>query len=556
MTNPDNTRKNVCVLGPFLAALFLGLALAGCGGSEPAPSGEPFTAWPQDLAPMECGRENAPTIMEVNGGGVALFDADNDGDMDLLLVIPGAWPEGGAAPGGTNRLYRNDGGSLIDVTEGSGVDVEGWCNGVAIADIDGDGRRDLYITRLGTNVLLRNLGGCRFERLADAAGAAGGPKDWSTSAVFVDVDRDGDADLYVANYLAFDPADPPLHGEDGRVCTWQQMVVMCGPQGLQAQPDRFFINQDGHFREATEEQGLLVAPGYGLGVIDGDWNGDGWPDIFVSNDSMPNRLFLSRGDGLLREAGALKGAALSSRGREQAGMGIASGDADGDGDEDLLVTNFSLEPNAFYVNEGGGLFSDRSDASGLGGASRPMLGWGTVFLDVDLDGNLDLLVANGHVYSQADDSGTGTSFAQPDMLWFGVGNGQFRRAPWIGERPAVSRALAVGDIDGDGITDVVITRLSGPPAVLRGTADADLALQVRVIGPAGNPDGVGAVLRLTDAEGEQTRRVRVSAGYQACSDPRPVFAWRGPATLAIVSPDGSTRSVEVNEPGRLDVELP
>ncbi|MHC4845270.1 MAG: FG-GAP-like repeat-containing protein, partial [Planctomycetota bacterium] len=231
-------------------------------------------------------------------------------------------------------------------------------------------------------------------------------------------------------------------------------------------------------------------------------------------------------------------------------------DADGDGDEDLLVTNFSLEPNAFYVNEGGGVFNDQSDAAGLGGPSRPMLGWGTVFLDADLDGALDLVAANGHVYSQADREGTGTSFAQPDMLWFGNGGGHFREAPWAGDVPAVSRALAAGDLDDDGLPDLVITRLFGAPSVLRGTTDASRALQVRVVGRPGNPDGVGTTLRLVDGAGTQVRRVRVSAGYQACSDPRPVFAYRGPATLEVVFPDGSATTVEVTGPGRVAVEVP
>jgi len=542
----------------------LALVLSACGGAEePKPAFvtllgdiDPFELVATDLAPMICGREGTATILEVNGGGVALFDADGDADMDLLLVIPGAWPEAGVPGGGTNRLYRNDDGVLVDVTVGSGVDIDGWCNGVAVGDVDADGDRDLYLTRLGGNVLLRNLGGCRFEPVDDAAGAAGGADEWSTSAVFVDLDRDGDADLYVTNYLAFDPADPPMHGEDGLICTWQGQVVMCGPQGLPAQADRFFLNEGGRFREATAESGLSVTAGYGLGVIDGDWNDDGWPDLYVSNDSMANRLFLSRGDGTLRDAGTTSGAALSARGREQAGMGIASGDADGDGDEDLLVTNFALEPNAFYVNEGGGVFNDRSDPAGLGGPSRPMLGWGAAFLDADLDGVLDLLAANGHVYSQADVSGSGTTFAQPDMLWFGLGQGNFRRAPWAGDTPAVSRALATGDIDGDGLPDLVITHLAGAPTLLRGTADASRSLQVQVLGRPGNPDGVGTQLRLVDAEGEQHRRVRVSAGFQACSDPRPVFAYRGAATLEVVFPDGTRRTQDVRGPGLVQLEVP
>jgi hypothetical protein len=521
------------------------------GDSRPAALFEPM---PQPLAAMVCGRPGSPTILEVNGGGAALFDADGDGDMDVLLVIPGAYPARGATTGGSNRLYRNDGGRLVDVTPGSGVDVEGFCNGVAVGDVDADGRRDLYLTRLGENVLLRNAGGLRFERVPDAAGAAGPEDAWSTSAVFVDVDRDGDQDLYVVDYLAFDPDDPPLHGVDGRSCTWLGQPVMCGPQGLPPQADRFYRNTGGRFVEDGAAAGLDAPAAYGLGVIDGDWNADGWPDLYVSNDSMPNRLYLSRGDGTLQEAGLLSGAALSAHGREQAGMGIAAADADGDGDEDLLVTNFSLESNAFYVNLGGGRFSDRADPSGLGGPSRSMLGWGAAFLDADLDGDLDLVTANGHVYAQADAPGTGTRYAQPDTLSLRDERGAWQPAAWPGDEAAVSRALAAGDLDDDGITDLLITRLAGPPAVWRGTAEGRRSLRVTVAGPPGNPDGCGTVLTLTDDEGARTVRVRSSAGYQAASDPRPIFAWRGTGTLSAVLPDGRRIEQPVAAPGALIVE--
>ncbi len=504
-----------------------------------------------------CGGEDADTILEVNGGGVALFDGDDDGDLDVLLVSPGAFPAPGAVVGGTNRLYRNDGDwEFTDVTAGSGVDVAAYCNGVAVGDVDADGRRDIYLTCLGENVLLLNRGDLRFERAPDAAGAAGRADEWSTSAVFTDVDRDGDADLYVVNYLAFDPADPPRDGHDGRRCRWKGMPVMCGPQGLPVQGDRYFRNDGGRFTDATASAGFDVEPGFGLGVLDGDFDGDGNADLYVSNDSTPNFLFLGRGAGAVEESGLFSGAALSSRGREQAGMGIAAGDLDGDLDEDLLVTNFSMEPNALYRNAGDGRFEDDADPSGLGGPSRTLLGWGAAFVDVDLDGDLDVVTANGHVYRQADAPGTDTSYAQPDRLWLNDGDDGFRLVDWPGDAPAVSRALAAGDLDDDGLPDLVVTRRSGPPIVWRGVGAgrATATLRVRLDGPPGDPDALGAVVRWTDGSGERARRVRVSAGFQACGDPRPVFAWRGPGELAVTLPDGRAFTRRVDGPGALALD--
>jgi len=543
------------------AALLLALVCAACAEDAPAPPpappaapAAPFERVDPGLAAMTCGRDaQGLTILEVNGGGLAFFDADDDGDMDLLLVIPGAYPASGATTGGSNRLYRNDGGRLHDVTAGSGVDVPGFCNGVAVGDVDGDGRRDLYLTRLGPNVLLRNLGGLRFEELPGAAGAACG--EWSTSAVFLDLDRDGDLDLFVATYLGFDPDHPPLHGQGGLNCLWNGEPVMCGPQGLRPLADRYFRNDGGRFTDATEAAGFAAPPAFGLGCIDGDWNADGWPDVYVSNDSMPNALYLSQGDGTVREAGVLAGAALSARGREQAGMGIAAGDADGDLDEDLLVTNFSMEPNAFYVNQGQGSFRDQADPAGLGGPSRPLLGWGAGFLDADLDGDLDLLTANGHVYVQADRPGTGTSWAQPEMLYLNDGTGRFTVAAWPAATPAPGRALAVADVDDDGVPDVLVARLGQPPVLWRGTARGP-ALVVRVAGRPGNPDAVGTQLTWTDAHGARVHRVRTSAGFQSAGDPRAFFAWRGPGTLRAVFPDGRSAERACDAPGPVTLEVP
>lgn len=526
-----------------LLTAFLALLLAGCGpsGASENAGGSPasrasslFEAVEVPFAALQSGRASADTILEVNGGGVALFDGDGDGDLDVLLVSPGAYPARGVPSGGSNRLYRNDGGMrFTDVTAGSGVDLTGFCNGVAVGDVDGDGLRDLYVTRLGGNALLRNLGQLRFERVPDAGGAAGDA--WSTSALFVDLDLDGDPDLYVANYLAFDPDDPPLHGQAGRRCTWKGHVTMCGPQGLPVQADRYYRNEGGRFVDATAEAGFDVGtPGYALGVLSGDFDADGRPDVYVSNDSTPNFLFVHR-DGRMVERAMLQGVGLSGDGREQAGMGLSAGDLENDGDEDLLVTNFSMESNAVYVNDGKGRFRDRTDVLGIGGPTKRLLGWGVALLDADLDGDLDMLHANGHVYRQADEPDTDTAYAQGDSLWLNDGAGRFDAASWPGERPEVSRALAAGDLDDDGVTDVLILQRAGVPRLWRGTAAGE-SLQVVLEGPPGNPDLIGAVLSWTDAQGTRRQRVRASAGYQAYGDPRPVFAWRGPGTLRVELP--------------------
>ncbi|GJM20358.1 MAG: hypothetical protein DHS20C15_02730 [Planctomycetota bacterium] len=542
------------MLRPSLCALTLLLAAGAC--APPADEPDAWLARVDGLpfAALQTGRDTADTILEVNGGGLALFDGDGDGDLDVLFVNPGPYPAGAAADTRSNKLYRNDGDwNFVDVTAESGVDLPGFFNGVAVGDVNSDGLRDLYLTRLGANALLLNGGDLRFELQTDALGAAG--NSWSTSAVLRDMDLDGDPDLYVVNYLEFDPDAPPLHGEGGRHCMWKGHVVMCGPQNLPVQADRFYLNEGGHFVDASEAWGFEpAAHGYGLGVIDGDFDTDGRPDLYVTNDSTPNFLFLQREAGRVEERGLLHGAALSSQGREQAGMGLTAGDVEGDGDDDLFVTNFSMESNALYTNDGAARFRERADALGVGGPSKRLLGWGAAMFDLDLDGDLDLVHANGHVYRQASEPGTDTSYAQADTLWLNDGHGKFSEAAWPGDVAEVSRALAAGDLDDDGVLDLVVLQRAGAPRVYRGTTNAR-SLQVRVVGPPGNPDGVGTRVLWRDAEGERSIQVRASAGYQAVGDPRPVFAWRGPGTLEWIAPDGSRHSRRVDDPGALSLPL-
>lgn len=485
-------------------------------------------------------------ILETNGPGIALADFDGDGDLDVFCGNGDALygkPEGSDVS--PCRLFRNDGAlRLVDVTEGSGVDVEGFCNGVAVLDVDGDGRRDLFVARHGHDVLLRNVGDLKFE---DVSSTLPGDDAWGTSVAAFDADGDGDVDLYETNYLAFDVAKPPRHGADGRHCTWFGHVVMCGPEGLRPEADRLLRNDAGTLVDASSALGVAtVAPSFGLGVLAADFDADGRTDVYVANDSMANFVFWNR-DGTFLEDGLAAGAAVSGDGREQAGMGVDVGDVDGDGRLDLFVTNFSGEPNTLYRNDGDGFFDDVSFRSNLGPASMPRLGWGAALLDVDRDGDLDAFTSNGHVYPQADRPGTDTAYPQPCDLFVNTG-GRFDLAP--AERSglgtlAVHRAAAFGDLDDDGDDDVVVAVLDGPVRLLRNDArsgrdDDPPWIGYRLDAGPGNPDGLGATVAL----GPAVRVAKSSYSFQAANDPRVVFAGAALAAERVVVrwPDGSRES--------------
>jgi enediyne biosynthesis protein E4 len=528
------------------------LALAAVG-QEPVPSA-PATlrnvAGDVGLAVRNVGGSaKKDYILEVNGSGAAWLDYDLDGDLDL-------WVANGSTlealredrPGEGNRLFRNDGGRFADVTAEAGVASSRFGCGVAVGDIDGDGDPDVFVSEFGPDRLFRNLGNGRFAECSESAGVAD-PR-WGTSAVFLDADLDGDLDLYVANYLEFDLAHPK---GPGGTCQWKGHPVMCGPQGLPPQPHAYYRNEgEGRFVEASAPAGLRVpTPGYGLGAVAFDAEGDGDPDLYVANDSTPNFLFVNRGDGVFAEAGFLAGVSLSSQGREQAGMGIAVGDADGNGLEDLLVTNFSGEPNSFYRNLGRGLFSDDAFPAGLGGPSLPLLGWGTAFLDLDLDGDLDVITANGHVYPQADLPGTDSAYAQPMQIYENDGRGRFRevgsacgRDPLV---PAHRRAVAFGDFDEDGDLDGFISVLGGTAELLRCEPAGKAVLVVRLRGTRSNRDGFAAKVTVEAGGRKQVRFARAGYSFQSSNDPRVHFGL-GKAERAesveVLWPSGRTERIE------------
>jgi hypothetical protein len=482
-------------------------------------------------------------ILEVNGGGIALLDYDRDGDLDVFLANGATLERPERGPG--SRLYANDGtGRFADVTDRVGIALDRWAMGVAVGDVDGDGWDDLYVACWGPNALLRNVagndGGRRFVEVAKEAGVA--DERWSTSAAFADLDGDEDLDLYVTNYLEFDPQHPPSRA--GKV--FKGVPVMAGPLGLTAQPDALYENLgEGRFRDATAAAGVEIATGldYGLGVRIVDFDHDGRPDIFVGNDSTPDFLFRNLGGLRFEEVGIVAGVATNGIGTTQATMGIALLDADENAYPDLFLTVFSDDTNTLQLNLGDGFFDDRSAQYGLAAPSRPTLGWGCGFYDFDLDGDEDLFVANGHVYPEMEDPEVGASWAQRPLLFERRG-ARFEAVcdeAWCEERTH-GRATAFGDLDGDLDVDVLMTTLNGPVVVLRNETPPGPALAVRLAGPSPNRHGYGSVVELEGGGDVQRRWITGGGSFQSVDAPEAYFGLGAPAgrlRVRVRRPDGS-----------------
>lgn len=496
---------------------------------------------------------------EIMGSGVALFDYDNDGDLDVYLVQGRQLGDTTAASGG-NRLFRNDligpgsNGTLhvTDVTEHAKVGLSSVGMGVAVGDFDNDGWRDLYVTNFGSNVLYRNNGDGTFTDVTAAAGVDD-PR-WSTSAAFFDYDRDGDLDLIVVNYVAFTVAGD-------KVCTDHAGARdYCPPGAYAPVPSRLFRNDgNGRFTDVTEASGVSRAYGAGLGVAIGDFDHDGWPDFYVANDAMANQLWINRRDGTFEERGFLSGAAVNAGGRAEGSMGIALGDFDDDGDEDLFVTNIATETHAMYVNDGAGNFDDARVRTGLGPPTAEMTGFGTNWLDYDNDGRLDLIVANGAVNIIERLRGQAVPYRQRNALFHNDGKGLFRDVSADAgvefSRLDVARGLAIGDIDNDGDVDVVITNNNAPARMLLNQTKGAHWLELALSAPSGNRHGIGARVGVV-REGQPTlwRRARTDGSYLSAGDDRVHF---GLGTVDPVSsvtvewPDGAQESFTGVETDRL-----
>jgi hypothetical protein len=465
-------------------------------------------------------------IVDANGNGAAFFDYDNDEDLDVLIVN-GSTRER-FAQGGDQMLalYQNDGGGRFrNVTSSSGFDRRGWGSGVCVGDIDNDGASDIYITAFGADAMWRNTGKGTFVDVTRRAGFD--EMRWGTSCAFADYDHDGFLDLYVANYVAFEEGTIPARGTTAN-CRFMATDVFCGPKQLTGDLDILYRNNgDGTFSDVTARAGVRDPGYYGFGVVFTDLNDDGWADIYVANDSVPNLLFRNRGNGTFVEEGLLSGAALSSDGRSQAGMGVDAGDYNGDGLPDLVVTNFSHDYNTLYENGPAGVFTDRSYATGIAATAGPYLGWGVKLIDIDNDGRLDLFIANGHVYPEVDKHGLGTRYHQRKQVFINEGT-RFRHASAeIGGALLLeksSRGAAFGDYDNDGDIDALVINMNDRPTLLRNdTTSGHHWITIRLVGAKSNRSAIGARVRLEAGKRRQTTTVRGDGSYLSHSDMRAHF---------------------------------
>jgi len=497
-------------------------------------------------------------IYEANSGGVAWLDYDGDGLLDLYLVNGGRNLTAVAPPPDQRThgaLFRNTGdGQFEDVTRAAGLTDWRWGMGVAVGDYDNDGDPDLYITHLGPNALFRNNGDGTFSDVAAAAGVAEpGP---GSGAAFGDIDADGWLDLYVSNYIPVEP-DRPLPSSE-ELCTYRGVNVFCGPKGLNPAPDSLFRSRgDGTFEDVTVSSGVgAVSPRYGFDVLFLDVDDDGDADIYVANDDSPSLLFINNGAGSFREQGLMAGVALSEAGLAQAGMGLDAADYDGDGLQDIVKTNFETESFNLYRNTESGLFSDRAFHSGLASSVAP-LGFGTVFVDIDRDGVLDLFFANGHVYAWLAAEPGPYKYAQYNQVFRGLLQGgaitfeDVSTAAGPGLRGLkVSRGVAVADYDGDGDLDLAVNNMDDAPDLLRNDSRPQGGwLAVRTQGTLSNRDGYGTRVTLVTSRGRQVREVRASRGYLSSSDPAVFFGLGrdpGPVRVELRWPSGRHESFAVD----------
>lgn len=444
-------------------------------------------------------------LLETTGCGVAFYDYDNDGWVDIFLV--NGWRLEGFSKDDAPHchLFKNNrDGTFTDVTKGSGLEHRtGWGQACCVGDYNNDGRDDLFVTYYGQNALYRNNGDGTFTDMTEKAGLIQpGPKTrWNTGCTFVDYDRDGNLDLFVANYVDMQLANWPL--PKAGPCTYKGILVACGPPGLPGGKNILYHNNgDGTFTDVSEKAGMWNVIGtYGLSVAASDLNDDGWPDIYVANDSAAATLYQNQKDGTFKDVAVDSGAALSPSGLPQAGMGVAIGDYNRDGTLDIVKTNFSGDTDSLYANLGDGSFEDRTYPGGLGMNTR-LLGWGVGFFDMDNDGWLDVLMSNGHVYPEVDKSNADLTYAEHKYLYRNLHNGRFedvtkKSGPGIMEH-ASARGCAFGDYDNDGVIDIVVNCVNAVPQLLR--CDSTLTrnwIKIKLVGVKSNRTGIGSRVSVT-----------------------------------------------------------
>jgi enediyne biosynthesis protein E4 len=465
-------------------------------------------------------------IIESTSGGVGFIDCDNDGKLDIVTVNGSSvdrYREGGDL---MVTLYHQDGDlHFTDITKSAGLTRKGWGMGVAVADFDNDGWQDLYVTGYGGNVLYRNLGNCKFEDVTEKAGLRVGG--FSLGAAWGDYDRDGHVDLFVPRYVHVDINNLPQFGSNEKYCTFMGIRVQCGPWGLPGESDFLFHNRgDGTFEDVSKKAGVDdPAHAFGMQGTWLDYDNDGWPDLYVTNDAGANYLYRNKHDGTFEDVSLLSGTAMTGDGKEQGSMGIAIGDFDHDGLLDIFVTNFTQEANTLYWNRGPRGFEDISSTSGLAQPSIPYVGWGTAFFDMDNDGWPDILVANGHVYPQMDQVRMGVPYRQPLLLFRNKHDRTFEDVTALSGLdklpPQSRRGAAFGDVNNDGKVDVLILNVGQPPTLLiNRTESSNHAVLFKLVGSVSNKAAIGTRVTVRAAELVQMNEVRGGSSYCSQDDLR------------------------------------
>jgi enediyne biosynthesis protein E4 len=506
-------------------------------------------------------------LLETTGCGVAFYDYDNDDWLDIFLV--NGWRLEGFPKGSEpiSHLFKNNrDGTFTDVTGKAGLIHSGWGQGVCVGDYDNDGFDDLFVTYFGKNVLYHNNGDGTFTDVTEKAGVSTNGKRWNTGCAFFDYDRDGHLDLFVANYIDLDLATAPT--PESGPCNYKGVMVACGPPGLNGGKNILFHNNgDGTFTDVSDRSGILQANGtYGLGVLTLDFNNDGWPDVYVANDSTASALYENKKNGTFSDVAMEAGCALSADGKPQAGMGVSAADYKLEGNLDIVKTNFAGDTPSLYHNLGNGSFEDATFPAGLGKHTQ-FLGWGCGFFDMDNDGWPDILICNGHVYPEVEQLRTEAGYPQQKVLYRNLRNGHFEEVtqqagPGI-TQPVASRGAAFGDYDNDGALDVVVNTVNDFPQLLRcDSRTQNNWLKIKTIGTKSNRSGIGARLRcVTNPPGESTPHqqideVRSGGSYISQNDLRVHFGLGKAESVSLLEirwPSGAVDTLKDIKPNQLIV---